>query len=74
MLFWSDVGNRLLDSIALRSERFGFEPEVTAKLLRSGETIHEVRISYDGRARRDGKKVSWRDGVETVRILLSCRG
>ena len=63
----------VLDGVDLRSERFGFEPEVTAKLLRSGETICEVPISYDGRTRREGKKISWRDGVETVRILLSCR-
>ena len=64
---------RVLDGMDLRSERFGFEPEVTAKLLRSGETILEVPISYDGRSRQEGKKISWRDGVETVRILLSCR-
>ena len=64
---------QVLDGVDLRSERFGFEPEVTAKLLRSGETIREVPISYDGRTRREGKKISWRDGVETVRILLSCR-
>ena len=64
---------QVLDGIALRSERFGFEPEVTAKLLRSGETIHEVPISYVGRSRREGKKISWRDGVETVRILVACR-
>ena len=64
---------RILDGITLRSERFGFEPEVTAKLLRAGERIHEVPISYVGRTRREGKKISWRDGVETVRILVSCR-
>ena len=64
---------RVLDSVDLRSERFGFEPEVTAKLLRAGEPIYEVPISYDGRTRQEGKKISWRDGVETVRILLSCR-
>jgi glycosyltransferase involved in cell wall biosynthesis len=64
---------RVLDGITLRSERFGFEPEVTAKLLRRGERIVEVPISYDGRTRREGKKISWRDGLETVRILVTCR-
>jgi hypothetical protein len=63
----------VLDGIQLRSERFGFEPEVTAKLLRAGEPIVEVPISYDGRSRQEGKKISWRDGVETLRILVACR-
>lgn len=64
---------RVLEGITLESERFGFEPEVTAKLLRRGERIVEVPISYDGRTRQEGKKISWHDGVETVRILVSCR-
>ena len=63
----------VLDGIDLRSERFGFEPEVTAKLLRAGEAICEVPISYDGRTRQEGKKISWRDGLETLRILVACR-
>ena len=64
---------RLLDGIPLRSERFGFEPEVTARLLRAGEPIVEVPISYDGRTRQEGKKISWRDGLETLRLLVACR-
>jgi glycosyltransferase involved in cell wall biosynthesis len=64
---------QVLQSITLRSERFGFEPEVTAKLLRAGEPILEVPISYEGRTRQEGKKISWRDGLETLRILLACR-
>jgi glycosyltransferase involved in cell wall biosynthesis len=64
---------RLLDGIALRSERFGFEPEVTAKLLRAGEPIHEVAISYRGRTRAEGKKIGWRDGVESLAILIRQR-
>ena len=63
----------VLDGIDLCSERFGFEPEVTAKLLRAGEAICEVPISYDGRTRQEGKKISWRDGLETLRILVACR-
>jgi glycosyltransferase involved in cell wall biosynthesis len=64
---------QVLQSISLRSERFGFEPEVTAKLLRAGEPIYEVPISYDGRTRQEGKKISWRDGLESLRILIACR-
>lgn len=64
---------QVLDGIELRSDRFGFEPEVTAKLLRAGEPIHEVPISYDGRTRQEGKKISWRDGLETLWVLLVCR-
>jgi glycosyltransferase involved in cell wall biosynthesis len=64
---------QVLQGITLRSERFGFEPEVTAKLLRAGESIVEVPISYDGRTRQEGKKISWRDGLETLRILVTCR-
>jgi glycosyltransferase involved in cell wall biosynthesis len=64
---------RVLQGITLRSERFGFEPEVTAKLLQAGEPIVEVPISYDGRTRQEGKKISWRDGLETLRILVTCR-
>lgn len=64
---------RLLDGIELRSDRFGFEPEVTAKLLRAGEPIHEVPVSYRGRTRAQGKKITWRDGLESLWILMSCR-
>jgi glycosyltransferase involved in cell wall biosynthesis len=64
---------QVLQGITLRSERFGFEPEVTAKLLRASEPICQVPISYDGRTRREGKKISWRDGLETLRILVTCR-
>ncbi len=64
---------RVLDAITLKSERFGFEPEVTAKLLRRGERIVEVPISYDGRTRQEGKKISWRDGFTVMATLLRYR-
>lgn len=64
---------RLLESIRLRSDRFGFEPEVTAKVLRTGERIYEVPISYAGREPEEGKKITWRDGMEALWILLRCR-
>jgi glycosyltransferase involved in cell wall biosynthesis len=64
---------RLLEGLRLRSDRFGFEPEVTAKVLRTGERIYEVPISYAGREPAEGKKITWRDGVEALWILVRCR-
>jgi hypothetical protein len=64
---------RLLEEIRLTSNRFGFEPEVTAKVLRSGERIYEVPISYAGREISEGKKITWRDGFSALGILVRCR-
>ncbi|MGH9005940.1 MAG: glycosyltransferase family 2 protein [Acidimicrobiia bacterium] len=63
----------VLDGITLTSDRFGFEPEVTAKVLRSGERIYEVPISYTGREIHEGKKITWRDGFTALWTLLRCR-
>jgi glycosyltransferase involved in cell wall biosynthesis len=51
---------------ALRSDRFGFEPEITARLAAAGARIYEVPISYSGRTYAEGKKISWRDGVAAL--------
>ncbi len=64
---------KLLDSITLRSERFGIEPEVTAKILRTGERIYEVPISYAGREADEGKKITWKDGFNALFVLVRCR-
>ena len=64
---------KLLDSITLHSERFGIEPEVTAKILRTGERIYEVPISYTGREAHEGKKISWKDGFNAIGVLVRCR-
>jgi glycosyltransferase involved in cell wall biosynthesis len=64
---------KLLDSITLRSERFGIEPEVTAKILRTGERIYEVPISYAGREAHEGKKITAKDGFKAFWVLLRCR-
>jgi glycosyltransferase involved in cell wall biosynthesis len=64
---------KLLDSITLHSERFGIEPEVTAKILRTGERIYEVPISYAGRERDEGKKISWKDGFNALAVLVLVR-
>jgi glycosyltransferase involved in cell wall biosynthesis len=56
----------ILHDLELREDRFGFEPEFTAKVARRGYRIYEVPISYSGRTYADGKKVSWRDGVAAL--------
>lgn len=68
-VFRADVLRRL----RLRSIGFEFEPEVTAKLLRSGVRIVEVPISYAPRTVEEGKKISWRDGLTAVATLVRCR-
>lgn len=59
--------------ITLRSPRWGFDPEITARILRSGHRIYEVPISYNGREMYEGKKISWRDGFIVLLTLLRCR-
>jgi glycosyltransferase involved in cell wall biosynthesis len=59
-----DLARSLLPS--LRAERFGFEPEITARLARSGARIYEVPISYSGRTYAEGKKIGWRDGFAAL--------
>jgi glycosyltransferase involved in cell wall biosynthesis len=56
----------LMKSLVLTSERFGFEPEVTARLAQSGARIWEMPISYSGRTYADGKKIGWKDGVAAI--------
>ena len=63
----------LLDGITLRAQRFEFEPEVTAKMLRRKIRIYEVPISYTGREFDEGKKVSWRDGFVALWTLVKYR-
>ena len=56
----------VIQSIRLRSQRFGFEPEVTAKIAQRGYRIYEVPISYHGRDYWEGKKIHWKDGVSAI--------
>ncbi|MFC1510383.1 glycosyltransferase family 2 protein [Candidatus Omnitrophota bacterium] len=60
----------LLKSIPLRSQRFGIEPELTAKIARRRFRIYEVGISYDGRTYDQGKKIGWKDGVQAIYVIL----
>ncbi len=63
----------LLRSLHLRSQRFDFCPEVTAKVLKRGIRIHEIPIAYKGRTVADGKKIHWTDGVSALQALLKYR-
>ena len=63
----------LLRQLRLTSDRFGFEPEVTARLAQWGARIYEVPISYHGRTYAEGKNIGWRDGVEALWLILKFR-
>ncbi|QDV69145.1 Undecaprenyl-phosphate 4-deoxy-4-formamido-L-arabinose transferase [Rosistilla carotiformis] len=60
----------LIQGLTLRQCRFGFEPEVTAKLARSGQRFMEVPIEYQSRGYDEGKKIGWRDGVNAIYCML----
>jgi glycosyltransferase involved in cell wall biosynthesis len=64
------VRTDIMRDLKIRAERFEFEPEVTAKLLEKGIEIREVPISYRGRGYDEGKKITWRDGVEAVATIF----
>lgn len=63
----------LLRSFPLREDRFGFEPEVTAKICKRKARLYEVPISYSGRTYAEGKKITWKDGLAYLRCLLRYR-
>ena len=60
----------VLDTLVIEEERFGFEPEITAKLARGGWRIFEVGISYHGRTYAEGKKIGWRDGIRACWCIV----
>ena len=63
----------VLRSMTLHSNRFGIEPELTAKIFKRGYRVYEVPITYDGRGYEEGKKITWRDGVVALWVLLRYR-
>ena len=63
----------VLRSMSLRSDGFGIEPELTAKIFKRGYRVYEVPITYDGRGYLEGKKITWRDGVVALWVLLKYR-
>jgi glycosyltransferase involved in cell wall biosynthesis len=60
----------IIQSICIREQRFGFEPEITAKVARRRCRIYEVGISYYGRTYEEGKKIGWRDGVRAIWCIV----
>ena len=60
----------VIQSIDIRENRFGFEPEITAKIARGGWRVYEVGISYSGRTYAEGKKIGWRDGVRAFYCIV----
>ncbi len=75
--FWHYCGNNykvfrreVLQNIKLESDRFGFEPEFTAKIAKGNWRIYEVSISYAGRTYAEGKKITWKDGLSTLWYIL----
>jgi len=56
----------LIQSITIEEDRFGFEPEITAKVARAGARVYEVPISYHGRTYEEGKKIGWKDGFRAL--------
>jgi glycosyltransferase involved in cell wall biosynthesis len=63
----------VLRSMELKSNGFGIEPEITAKVFKRRYKVYEVPISYDGRGYDEGKKITWRDGVVALWVLLKYR-
>jgi hypothetical protein len=59
-----------LEKLNLKEKRFGFEPEVTAKIARLHVPIYEIGISYSGRTYSEGKKIGWKDGVRALWVIV----
>ncbi len=68
-VFTRDIAQK----IRLTSPRWGFDPEITSRILKMGHRIYEVPISYAGREFNEGKKISWRDGFTVLFTLVRCR-
>ena len=62
--------SEILKSIELKENRFGFEPEITAKIAKLKVRIYEVGINYYGRKYEDGKKITWKDGFSAIRCII----
>lgn len=67
------VRAEVLKDLDLRSDRFGIEPEITAKLFKRGARVYEVPITYEGRDYGEGKKITWRDGFPALWTLVKYR-
>ena len=67
------MSKKVYSSLILKEDRFGFEPEITAKIAKSHYRIYEVGISYHGRTYAEGKKIGWRDGLRAVYCIIKYR-
>jgi len=67
------IPTNLIKSFNLSQKRFGFEPEVTAKILKTNVRIYEVPISYSGREFHEGKKITWKDGLQALYLIIKYR-
>ena len=63
----------VLRSMTLKSNGFGIEPEITAKVFKRGYRVYEIPITYDGRGYDEGKKITWRDGFVALWVMLKYR-
>lgn len=64
------IKREIITQITIEEDRFGFEPEITAKISKLNVRIYEVGISYFGRSYQEGKKVGWKDGFSALRCIL----
>src|SRR3989344_466537 len=67
------IKSDIIKNIKINSDRFDFEPEITAKLLKNKYKIKEIPISYNCRSFKDGKKITWKDGIKALYILIKYR-
>lgn len=62
-----------IQGITIRANRFDFEPEITAKIMKQKARLKEVAISYNGRSHEDGKKINWKDGISAILTIIKYR-
>ena len=62
--------SEIIKDIELKEDRFGFEPEITAKIAKKNIRIYEVGVKYFGRTYSDGKKITWKDGFSALRCII----
>lgn len=63
----------IIKSVTIKSDRFDFEPEITAKVLKKKARLVEVPISYSGRGHEEGKKIGWKDGIQAIKTIIKFR-
>jgi len=62
--------SEVIKEIKIEEKRFGFEPEITAKIAKKNLKIYEVGVSYHGRTYNEGKKITWKDGISAIRCII----